>query len=210
MFLVAPGALIIAILLDKGKGQGFFRSVYFYPFTVVMVAAGIIWGYGFRVDGFINEIIGILGISSKAWLGGSGKLAMPALIFTTVWRFVGYFAVIYLSGLQSIPEYLYDAAIVDGANPIQTFWHVTVPQLKPITLFIVVMSSINLLRQFAIPKVMTDGGPFNQTNVLSLEIYKQAFTYFNINQAAAGTIILIILATGFSIIQFKISKGMRG
>jgi ABC-type sugar transport system permease subunit len=209
LILLIIGSLIIALLLNK-SGKGFFRAVYFYPYTVVMVATGIIWGYGFRPDGFVNELLSFIGIQDLNWLGGSGRLAMPALIITTSWRFLGYFAIIYLSGLQAIPVYLYDAAEVDGASNWQTFWNITLPQLKPIVLFVVVISSINLLRQFAIPLVMTKGGPFNKTNVLPLEIYHRAFKYFDLNQAAAESIVLISLAVILSVFQFKISSRIRG
>jgi ABC-type sugar transport system permease subunit len=99
---------------------------------------------------------------------------------------------------------------VDGANAFQTFWNVTIPQLKPILLFVIVISSIELLRQFAIPKIMTDGGPFNRTNVLPLEIYNRAFKYFDMNQAAAQSIVLITLAVILSIFQFRIVSRIKG
>ena len=135
---------------------------------------------------------------------------MPSLIVTTSWRFLGYFAVIFLSGLQAIPKDYYDAAKVDGANAFRTFWNITIPQLKPILLFVIVISSIELMRQFAIPKIMTDGGPFNKTNVLPLEIYNRAFRYFNMNYAAAESVVLITLAIMLSILQFRIASRIKG
>ena len=209
LMILIVGSLIIALLLNKG-GTGLFRAVYFYPYTVVMVATGIIWGYGFRPDGFVNELLSLVGIAGQNWLGGDGQLAMPSLIITTSWRYLGYFAIIYLSGLQAIPENLYNAAEVDGANGWQTFWNITIPQLKPILLFVIVISSVELLRQFAIPLVMTKGGPFNKTNVLPLEIYHRAFKYFNMNQAAAESIVLITLAIVLSVFQFRISNRIQG
>lgn len=204
MILLVVGSLVVALLLNRGWGKDIYRAIYFYPYTVVMVATGIIWAYGFRADGFVNQILSVFGVPRANWLKGSGNLAMPALIFTTSWRYLGYFAVIYLSGLQAIPTTLYDAASVDGASASQKFWNVTVPQLRPIILFVMVMSSIELLRQFAIPLVMTGGGPFNKTNVLPLEIYRQAFTYFNMNKAAAESFVLIAIAVGFSVLQFRV------
>jgi ABC-type sugar transport system permease subunit len=210
--ILVVGSLLLALLLNSGtrRGKGFFRAVYFYPYTVVMVATGIIWAYGFRPEGFINQLIKLVGFSSTNWLGGDGNLAMPSLIITSSWRFLGYFAIVYLSGLQAIPVDYYDAAKVDGANAVQTFWHVTIPQLKPILLFVIVISSIELLRQFAIPKIMTDGGPFNRTNVLPLEIYNRAFKYFDMNQAAAESIVLITLAIVLSVFQFRIANRIKG
>ncbi len=204
MIILVVFSLLIALLLNRGPARGLFRAIYFYPYTVVIVATGIIWAYGFRADGFVNQLFSFFGVEKLNWLKGHGNFAMPALIFTTSWRYLGYFAVIYLSGLQAIPSTLYDAASVDGANTFATFRHVTIPQLKPIILFVMVMSSIELMRQFAIPEVMTGGGPFNKTNVLPLDIYRQAFTYYNMNKAAAESFVLIAVAVGFSILQFRI------
>jgi len=208
--ILIVGSLLLALLLNSGRQKGIFRAAYFYPYTVVIVATGIIWAYGFRPEGFINQLIKLVGFKSLNWLGGNGNLAMPALIITSSWRFLGYFAVIFLSGLQAIPTDFYDAAKVDGANGVQTFWHVTIPQLKPILLFVTVISSVELLRQFAIPKIMTDGGPFNRTNVLPLEIYSRAFKYFDMNQAAGESIVLITLAIILSIFQFRIANRIKG
>ncbi len=208
--ILVVGSLFLALLLNSGRRKGFFRSVYFYPYTVVIVATGIIWAYGFRAEGFINTLMKMVGLSSRNWLGGNGVLAMPSLIITTSWRFLGYFAVIFLSGLQAIPKDYYDAAKVDGANAFHTFRHITIPQLKPILFFVIVISSIELMRQFAIPKIMTGGGPFNRTNVLPLEIYNRAFKYFNMNQAASESIVLITLAIVLSIFQFRIAGRIKG
>ena len=204
MFILVMGSLLVALLLNRGSSKDLFRAIYFYPYTVIMVATGIIWAYGFRADGFVNHIISIFGFPNINWLKGAGNLAMPALIFTTSWKYLGYFAIIYLSGLQAIPRTQYDAAEVDGANAVQRFWNITVPHLRPIVLFVMVMRSIELLRQFAIPEVMTGGGPFNKTNVLPLDIYRQAFTYFNMNKAAAESFVLISIAVVFSILQFQL------
>ena len=208
--ILIVGSLLLALMLNSVRSKGFFRSVYFYPYTVVIVATGIIWAYGFRPEGFVNELLKLFGFSRSNWLGGDGILAMPSLIITSSWRFIGYFAIILLSGLQAIPKDFYDAAKVDGANSFQTFRHVTIPQLKPILLFVIVISSIELLRQFAIPKIMTDGGPFNRTNVLPLEIYNRAFKYFDMNQAAAESIVLITLAIILSVFQFRIASRIKG
>lgn len=203
-------SLLLALLLNRGSCWGLFRAVYFYPYTVIMVATGIIWAYGFKADGFINYLISLVGFEAKNWLGGDGRLAMPAMITTTCWRYLGYFAVIYLSGLQAIPQTLYEAAKVDGANAFQQFRYVTIPLLKPIIQFVMVMSSIELLRQFAIPFVMTGGGPANSTNVLALDTYNRAFAYFNMNQAAAEAMILIAFAVGLSIVQYNVFNRMKG
>lgn len=206
MVVIVPISLLIAILINNSKFSGLFRTVFYYPFTVAMVAVGIIWGFAFRQDGFINQIFNFIGVSSKNWLGGNGRLAMPALIFATSWRYWGYFALIYLSGLQSIPEELYEAAKIDGANAWQSFVNITIPQLKPIFSFVLVMSSVELLRQFAIPNVMTGGGPFNKTMVLSLDIYRQGFYYFNVNVASAEAIVLIAFAIILSIFQYRVTS----
>lgn len=207
MVVVIPLSLFLALLLNKTiVGKNVLSVLYLAPFIVVMVAVGIIWRFGFKPSGFVNHLLGLLGISGPIWLSGSGVFAMPALIIATSWRFVGYYVIIFFSGLQAIPQYLYDAAKIDGANVFQLFRYITLPQLTPIILFVLVISAINLLRQFAIPNVMTEGGPFGQTTVIALEIYKRAFTYFQFDEAAAESIILALLAISLSGIQFYVVK----
>ena len=204
--ILIVGSLLLALLLNSGRRKGIFRAAYFYPYTVVIVATGIIWAYGFRPEGFVNQLLKLVGFKSLNWLGGNGNLAMPSLIITSSWRFLGYFAVIFLSGLQAIPTDFYDAAKVDGANGVQTFWHVTIPQLKPILLFVTVISSIELLRQFAIPKIMTDGGPKDQTRVLVLDIYLNAFRFQRMGWAGAVSMVLFLIVLVVTIVQMRLLR----
>ncbi|MDY6894295.1 MAG: sugar ABC transporter permease [Thermotogota bacterium] len=208
IIIIVPISLIIALLIKNSKFSGLFKTAYFYPYTMIMVAIAIIWGFGFRQDGFVNEFLSFFGIAPKNWLGGAGHLAMPVLIFVTSWKYWGYFVLIYLSGLEAIPEELYEAAKIDGANSLQSFINITLPQLRPIFSFVLVMSSVELLRQFAIPNVLTAGGPYNQTMVLSLDIYRQGFYYFNVNVAAAESVVLISFAIILSFFQYRITSRM--
>lgn len=204
--LVLAGVLFALPL----RSQNIARTAYLLPFMTVFVAVGIIWKFGFATQGgFVNEILAIFGIDGPAWLGGSGIFAMPALIITTGWRFVGYWALIFFSGLQSVPRSLYEAAKIDGAGFFQTFRYITLPQIQPTTLFIIVIATVDMLRQFEIPKVMTEGGPFGSTEVLSLHIHTQAFTYFRMDTALVQTLVFMALALALSGFQFLVSKRLE-
>jgi ABC-type sugar transport system permease subunit len=131
---------------------------------------------------------------------------MPAIIIVGIWKQVGYYMIVYLAALQSIPEQLYEAATIDGANNWQKFRNVTLPMLTPATFFISVLLIINSFKVFDHILIMTDGGPGRATNVLGYYIYNQAFLYFKFGYASAIAMVLFIIILVITIIQFKLEN----
>lgn len=205
--LSAAFGLLGAMLLNqKVPLRAFFRAVFFAPVVVSMVAAGLIWSWMFNPNyGLFNEILSKFGIDGINWLSSS-TWAMPAIILTTLWLRIGYCLVIYLSGLQSVPDELYEAANMDGASTMQKFWKITLPMIKPTTVFIVVMEVIHGFMVFDLIYTMTNGGPGYSTTVIVQYIYQKAFQEGQMGYASSmGTIFFIIMLI-LTVIQLRIGR----
>lgn len=201
-------ALLLAILLNKGiKGMSMFRAAFFFPYITSIVAIAVVWNMLFHPTmGPINEFLKLIGIHNVPGWIASTKWAMPAVIITSIWRFTGYYMVLYLAGLQGIPGELYEAATVDGANAWQKFKSITLPLLTPTTFFVSIMLIINSFKIFDLILVMTDGGPGRATNVLVYDIYNEAFRNFNFGYSSAIAMVLLVLVLGITLIQFKLEE----
>jgi raffinose/stachyose/melibiose transport system permease protein len=196
-------ALVIALLLNGAfRGVVFFRTVFFLPAVMSFVAIGILWQWIYNPSfGMLDAILTHLGIIKIPiqWLGQS-KTALLSLIIVDIWRWTGYHMVLFLAGLQNIQKDLYEAAEVDGASPIQKLFYITLPQLKTITLLNITISAMGAFNVFDIIYVMTDGGPYNSTNVLLTYMYKQTFgasNDFGYGTTIAFALFLIILIITF-------------
>ncbi len=197
-------ALAAALLLNAKltRFKALFRTIYFAPVVTSIVAVAIVWKYVYHARvGLLNRALEAFGIQGPDWLGDP-RFAMPALILLAVWRGFGYAAVIFLAGLQNIPDELYEAARIDGAGPVKQFIHITVPQLTPTFVFVGIVTAIGFLQVFAEPYVMTpDGGPLNATLTIVMLMYREGFRWWNMGYAAAVAFILfalVIVATLFS------------
>ena len=191
------GALLVNSKLARFRG--FFRTIYFAPVVTTIVGVAIVWKYVYHTRiGLANRMLAAIGIEGPDWLGDP-RWAMPALILLAVWRGFGYATVIFLAGLQNVPEELYEAARIDGANGWKQFWHVTVPQLGPTFVFVGIITAIGFLQVFAEPYVMTpDGGPLNSTLTIVMLMYREGFRWWNMGYAAGVAFILfalVLLAT---------------
>lgn len=194
-------ALGAALLLNAklARFKAFFRTVYFAPVVTTIVGVAVVWKYVYHARvGLLNRMLDAIGIAGPDWLGDP-RWAMPALILLAVWRGFGYATVIFLAGLQNVPEELYEAARIDGAGAWKQFWHVTVPQLGPTFVFVGIITAIGSLQVFAEPYVMTpDGGPLNSTLTIVMLMYREGFRWWNMGYAAAVAFILfalVLLAT---------------
>lgn len=188
-------SLFLAVLLDqKIRGLGFFRTAFFSPQVFSFVAAGLVWVWMLDYDrGLINYLLSGIGLEPINWLQ-STTWAMPAVILLTVWRFAGYFMVVYLAGLQGIPESYYEAASLDGAGSgWKAFRYITWPLLKPTTLFVTIMMLFFSFRGFAQFHVMTQGGPLGSTTVLVYYMYQQAFSKFSMGYASAVAVVILVV-----------------
>jgi ABC-type sugar transport system permease subunit len=201
---VVAGSLIaglaVAILLDqKLRGRSFVRTMAFAPHIVTGAAVGTIWLYIFDPNyGLMKAILHPLGIGSPEWMTDS-SWALPGLIIVYLWKTIGFVAVIYLAGLQGMPQDLYEAARIDGAGPWTLFRRITLPLLTPITFFVLVTSIVATFQAFDVIAVMTNGGPGDATTTLSWYVYQQAFQALDAGHAGAGAIIMfaiLLLITG--------------
>ncbi len=204
--LTIVSALGLAMLLyQKVKGMKWFRTVYFFPYISSMIAVAVVWNMLYHPTmGPINHLLKMIGITHPPEWTASVIWAMPAVILMGVWKQVGYYMVIYLAGLQSIPEQLYEAAIIDGVNPWQKFRYITLPMLSPSTFFVSVLLVINSFKVFDQILIMTDGGPGRATNVLVYYIYYQAFQYFKFGYASAIAMVLFVIVLIITFVQFRL------
>jgi multiple sugar transport system permease protein len=170
--------------------KGFFRSVYFAPYVTTLVAAAVIWRYLLNTRyGLVNYGLGALGVEPVDWLGDA-RWALPAIILMSIWKNFGYNMVIFVAGLQSIPEDLYEAAELDGAGRWHRFRHVTLPMLAPTLGFVTIITLIGYFQLFAEPYVMTQGGPLRSTTSLVLLMYEEGFRWWRMGMAAAVAFVL--------------------
>ena len=197
-------SLSMALLLDqKLRWIKLYRTIFYLPAVTSLVAIGIVWVWMFDPQyGLINQGLRGIGIEGPLWLADT-RIALLSLILTAAWRNVGYFATIFLAGLQGIDNTYYEAARIDGAGAWDRFRRITLPLLKPTILFVVVMSVILSFQVFALVYVMTSGGPAGSTSVLVFYLYQQAFTYFRMGYASAVGYVLFVIIFVLTLLQFK-------
>ncbi len=192
-------------LLLNGRivGKTIWRVVYFLPVMTAPLALGVIFGFMFnRNYGVINNLLVTVGIPRQPFLGHPSQ-ALLVVIIIAVYQYVGYYIVIYLAGLQGIPQDYYDAASVDGANKWQSFRHITLPLLRPVTLFVVVTNTIGALQVFDLVFATTNGGPANSTMTVVLHMYNTAFKFSRMGRASAMAFILFAIILTITIIQLR-------
>ncbi len=202
VFGVIIPLVLAAILNSKLRGSEFFKTAYFLPFITPMIVIGIVWQWIFDPNiGILNRVLHM----HIQWLYDT-HFALPALIMVTVWKLIGYNIVIFLSGFASIPDNLYEAAKIDGANPAQTFFNITIPMLSPTIFFVVIITAISSFQVFDLIYLMTQGGPLDSTNVLVYSIYKNAFEYFNVGKASAMAYVLFVIILVLTLVQWNLRK----
>lgn len=189
-------ALGAALLLNAklARFKPLFRTIYFAPVVTTIVAVAVVFRFLYHARvGLLNRILDLAGIAPIDWLGDP-RWAMPALILFGIWKNFGYAAVIFVAGLQNVPEELYEAARIDGAGPIRQFRHVTLPELGPTFVFVGVITAIGFLQAFAEPYVLTpEGGPLNATLTIVMLMYREGFRWWNMGYAAAVAFVLFAL-----------------
>ena len=201
--------LLIALLLNQPiRGRGFFRTIYFLPVVTPFVVVAIIWKWLYNGDfGLFNYYLLKLHLITEPLLWLSDKhLAMPAVVLMSVWSGVGFSMVIYLAGLQAIPQELYEAAKMDGAGPWSRLRHITIPMLAPTTLFLMVMGIIGSFQVFTQIFIMTNGGPVNRTTTMVFYIYEAAFKFYEMGYASTLAYGLFALLFVFTLIQLRMYR----
>jgi multiple sugar transport system permease protein len=194
----------LSVLLNRSLAlRGILRTAYFIPSITSLVAVGLAFRWLFQTDGPVNEVLFQFRLNPIPWLS-STIWAMPVLILLSSWKQLGFNLVVFLAGLQIIPQSRYEAAELDGANGWAKFWYITIPGLKPTLIFAVLTTAIFTLRSFEQVYIITGGGPLNSTNVLVYYIYEQAFARFEFGYAAAAATILLLIAFVFVYIYLRI------
>jgi len=217
-FVLVGGPLTMAVSLGAAllvnaklvRFKALFRTLYFAPFITTLVAVAIVWRYLYhRQYGLVNYALGAVGIHPIDWLGDP-HWAMPAIILLAVWKNFGYNMLIFIAGLQAIPEELYEAAYLDGAGPWRQFRHVTWPMLGPTLVFVSLITMIGFFQLFAEPYVMTAGGPLRSTTSLVLLMYEEGFRWWRMGYAAAVTFVLFVVILAFMLVQRRLRRGEAG
>ena len=201
-------SLALAMLFNREiRAKSLFRSAAFMPVVMPAVVNAVVWTFMYHQDGVVNTVVGWFGLDPIPWLRSS-KWALWAVILIGIWRATPYYMVIFLAGLQAIPQRYYEAAQIDGANGWRQFRHITLPLLKPTMLLVMVMSVIVAMKVFAVPLIMTGGGPADSTRVLPLFIYQTAFEFFKMGRAAAMSVFLFVAVMIFTVFQIRLfSRG---
>ena len=195
-------ALLLAVLLNNK-----IRGVAIFPYIASIVAVGAVWNMLFQPDfGPVNEILKAIGIANPPRWVVDKDWAMVAVSIVSVWKYMGYYMIVYLAALQGISASLYEAASIDGANGWQKLLYITVPMLTPTTFFVLIMLTIQCFKVFDLVYVMTGGGPGNATKTLVNYIYEKAFTSWEFGPASAGAIVLFAIVLVITLIQFSGEK----
>ncbi|NLA58740.1 MAG: sugar ABC transporter permease [Firmicutes bacterium] len=200
-------AMALALLVQRrGWGISFFRAVYFAPASISLVVVSFVWKYMFQQNGMINGVIKSLGLPGQPFLGSMSQ-ALGVLLSASLYLSVGYFMVIFIAGLNEIPDTYYEAARVDGASRVQQFWHITLPLVKPTSFFVLVMSLLQGFQVFDQIYVLTGGGPFYSTTTTVFYAFQSAFHYYQFGYASSITVFVFLMQVFFSLVLFRSLKG---
>jgi multiple sugar transport system permease protein/alpha-1,4-digalacturonate transport system permease protein len=206
--LTLCAALGFAVLLNqKLRGVRFFRTALFFPYITSLVAVAVVWNMLLSPEvGPVNQLLRAIGIDNPPGWTTSTTWAMPAVILASVWRDLGYYMILYLAGLQTIPGELYEAAHVDGASAWQRFWNITIPSLRPTTFFVLIMLTISSFKVFDLVQVMTEGGPGRSTLVLSQVIFREGITQGRFGYSSAVSMVLFVIVLTITLVQFRLQR----
>lgn len=200
-------SLLAAVLLNREHTlfKNFFKVSFFLPFVTNTVAIAVVWSWLLNPTyGLLNWFLSLFGIKGPNWLGDP-RWAMPSIIMLVVWKAVGYNTILFLAGLQNIPDFLYEAAELDGATPWQRFWYITLPMLRPTTVFVTTMMIIGYLQLFEEPYMLTQGGPLNSTLSIVLYLYRQGFRFFKLGYASSIAVILFLMIASLTLLRLKLA-----
>ena len=206
--LTLLASLGLACALNKKiRGRDAFRSAIFFPYVASMIAIGAVWKQLFEQNyGPINHFLRLIGIDNPPGWFASTDWAIWGVIIVSVWKFMGYYMLIYLAGLQDIPAQLYEASTLDGATAAQRFFKITLPMLTPSTFFVFIMLTINSFKSFDLIYALTQGGPGISTTLMANYIYNQTFVYWDYGKSAAASVVLFVIVLAVTVVQFRGEK----
>jgi len=207
MFVLPVSAVslgLASLVNQRLRGMYLFRALYYLPVVTSIAVIALIWKFILipRPDGIANYLLGLIGVAPKEWLLDV-HLALPSITVMQIWSTMGYYMILWLAGLQGVPEEMYEAARIDGAGRWQIFRYVTVPMLKPTTIFIVMIGSIGAFQMFGPPYMLTGGGPVRATTTMVYYIWQQAFNRYRMGYASSVSLLLFVLILIASLIQRK-------
>ncbi len=200
-------SLLLAVLINQPlRAIYLFRTAYYLPVVTSFVAVSFIWLWIYEPQfGLLNQFLEQMGLPTFAWLRDPNT-AMLSIAILSIWKNAGYNMIIFLAGLQGVPEYLYEAAEIDGAGPVQRFWHITVPMLSPTTFFVFVVYFIGALQMFTQSWILTQGGPLDSTLTVVYLIYQNGFEFLKMGSAAAMSVILFVIIAIVTFINTRIVR----
>jgi ABC-type sugar transport system permease subunit len=209
--MYVPTTIILALGLavfanQKKPGMGAIRAIIYIPVVTSFVVVTILWGMLLNKDvGLINGFLASIGFSRISFLMNK-KLALPTIVVISIWKNIGYSVIIFVAGLKGIDPSFYEAAIVDGANAWQRFWHITIPFIRRQLMFVTIWASLGAFQSFIPAETLTKGGPSFSTNVIAYFIYQKGFQFGEMGYASALSIVLLILMLAISLIQMRILR----
>lgn len=205
--LVTGSALFLAVLLSQRvRGSALFRTVFFIPMAVPVVVAAVVAQFIFEPSyGFLNYLLGLVGIADQPWLSSSHQ-ALVVVVLVSAWKQVGYFMIIFLAALLAVPKEYHEAAAIDGAGGIRRFRHITMPTIWPTTVFVLVMTTILALQDFDQIFVLTRGGPDYGTYVQVYYIYDQMLKFLKMGPASAASVVLFLMIMLISVGQLRLFR----
>lgn len=205
--LFTMSLLLAGFLIREIKFKGIFRAIFYWPTMISFVVVGVSWkwilGYDF---GIINYLLTLIGHEPVKWLT-DGFFANVSVIVATIWCRTGFYMVMFIAGLQSIPTSYYEACDIDGASPVQKFWHVTLPLLKPTSFLVLILSMIDAFKSYAMVFSLTSGGPNKATTYLVQSIYEYGFQKNQMGYASALSVVLFAILCTLTLFQFKANRG---
>ena len=205
VFPVAAVSLGVAMLANQPlRGMYFFRAAYYLPVVTSIAVLAMIWRFALipRADGPLNYLLGLVGIPPQEWLLNI-RLALPSVVGMQIWSTMGYYMILWLAGLQGIPEELYDAAKIDGAGNWAQFRHVTLPMLKSTTVFIIMIATIGAFQMFGAVYILTGGGPVHATTTVVYYVWQSAFSRYRMGYAASMSLVLFVVIFAVALLQRK-------
>ena len=207
--ILAIAPLCLALLVNqKLRGINWFRASFYTPVVIPMVVAGIAWAWLYAENGLFNQLLAVIGFKKGIeWLT-SPNVAIFSVMVVTIWKGLGYYMVIYLAGLQSIPGELYEAAAIDGSDGLLKHWDITVPLMRPYLVLVAVISAISATKVFEEIYIMTKGGPLlHSSKTVVYYLYEQAISELEISYACTIGLVLFLVILGLSLVNLKLSQG---
>lgn len=209
ILVIAPLALAI-LVNQKLRGMNWFRTSFYTPVVISMVVAGLAWKWLYKSDGLFNQLLKQVGLTNGIpWLT-SPHWALWSVMAVTIWKGLGYYMVIYLAGLQSIPAELYEAAAIDGSDGYSKHWDITVPLMRPYLALVAVISAISAMKVFEEVYIMTQGGPRNSSKTVVYYLFELGFSELEISYACTIGLVLFLMILGLSILNLKFNQGTNG